>query len=165
MDYSLRVIKQTVIMSLIICVGILCYKRKLLNDEAGKKLSGFVLNVVAPCFMFMSYQIEFSPDRIKGLLTAFALSLAVHIVFQHYSVDSRFADDERKLFKKQYFITFQITCDNIRIFGSCVLSDRIQNARDTLKADRLHSFHEHTACHDNCRNDNCKNKLSRYCFG
>ncbi len=81
MDYSLRVIKQTVIMSLIICVGILCYKRKLLNDEAGKKLSGFVLNVVAPCFMFMSYQIEFSPDRIKGLLTAFALSLAVHIVF------------------------------------------------------------------------------------
>ena len=81
MDYTLRVIKQTVIMSLIICVGILCYKRKLLNDEAGRKLSGFVLNVVAPCFMFMSYQIEFSPDRIKGLLTAFALSLAVHIVF------------------------------------------------------------------------------------
>lgn len=81
MGYSVSVIKQVVIMSIIICVGILCYKRNMLNDEAGKKLSGFVLNVVAPCFMFMSYQIDFSSDRIKGLLIAFALSIAVHIVF------------------------------------------------------------------------------------
>lgn len=81
MDYSLRVIKQVVIMSVIICVGILCYKRKMLNDEAGKKLSGFVLNVVAPCFMFMSYQIDYSGDRLKGLFTAFVLSIAVHILF------------------------------------------------------------------------------------
>lgn len=81
MGYSVSVIKQVVIMFLITCVGVLSYKRDILSKEAGKKLSGFVLGVVSPCFIFMSYQTDYSADMLKGLAISFGLSIATHLLF------------------------------------------------------------------------------------
>ena len=81
MGYSISIIKQVIIMFLITCVGVLCYKRNILTKDVEKKLSSLVLRVVNPCFIFMSYQIDYSSDMLKGLLIAFALSIATHLIF------------------------------------------------------------------------------------
>ena len=81
MEYSISVVKQVIIMFLITCVGVLSYKRDILSKDAGKKLSGFVLGVVTPCFIFMSYQTDYSADMFHGMIIAFGLSIVTHLLF------------------------------------------------------------------------------------
>lgn len=81
MGYSIRVLMQVVIMLIITFVGVFSYKKDILTKEAGKKLSGFVLNIVVPCFIFMSYQTDYSYDMLIGMGMALILSVATHIIF------------------------------------------------------------------------------------
>ena len=80
MDYSILVLKQSVIMFLITCIGMICYKTNIITKQAQKFFSGFVLKVVIPCFIFMSFQTELSPELLKGMLFALLLSVLSHIL-------------------------------------------------------------------------------------
>jgi predicted permease len=80
MDYSILVLKQSVIMFLITCIGMICYKTNIITKQAQKFFSGFVLKVVIPCFIFMSFQTELSPELLKGMLYALLLSVLSHIL-------------------------------------------------------------------------------------
>ena len=80
MEYSILVLKQSVIMFLIACIGIICYKTKIITKDAQKFFSTFVLKVVIPCFAFISFQVELSAELISGMLAALLLSVVSHIL-------------------------------------------------------------------------------------
>lgn len=68
------IFRQTFIMLMLIMVGVLCSKTKMISKETNKQLSVFVLQVVNPAVIFMSYQTEYRSELVENLLLTFALS-------------------------------------------------------------------------------------------
>lgn len=77
---SLTILKQTIIMLILITFGIVCSKTKIISKESNKDLSKFVLQVVNPVMIFMSYQTDYKPELVKNLLLTFVLSLGAYAV-------------------------------------------------------------------------------------
>ena len=71
---------QIIVMFIILAVGILCYKIKLIDKKGTKQLSNIALNVVNPALIFMSYQKKYSSEMAKGLMWAFLLSVVAYVV-------------------------------------------------------------------------------------
>ncbi len=80
MELSLICVKQIAVMFLLVATGILCAKIKLIDKDTNNKLSGFVLEVVNPVLIFMSYQQEFDSNLIKGLGLALALGFISYVI-------------------------------------------------------------------------------------
>lgn len=74
------ILNQTVIMLILIMVGVLCAKLKLISSATNKELSQFVLQVVNPVVIFMSYQKDYEARLVKNLLLTFALSVLAFAV-------------------------------------------------------------------------------------
>ena len=62
------ILYKTVIMLILIGVGVICAKTKLISETSNKDLSKFVLQVVNPVVIFMSYQTEYRSELVKNLL-------------------------------------------------------------------------------------------------
>ena len=77
---SETIMKQTMIMLILIIAGVICAKTKIISRETNKDLSKFVLQVVNPVTIFMSYQKDYETRLVKNLLTAFALSVLAFAV-------------------------------------------------------------------------------------
>ncbi|MCI7767745.1 MAG: AEC family transporter [Oscillospiraceae bacterium] len=73
MELSLICVRQIAVMFLLVALGFLCGKIKLLDKETNSKLSGFVLEVVNPVLIFMSYQQDFNIDLLFGLALSVGL--------------------------------------------------------------------------------------------
>lgn len=69
------ILQQTVIMLLLMLVGIICNKTKIISPQSNRELSKFVLQVVNPIMIFMSYQTDLEAELVKNLLLTFALSV------------------------------------------------------------------------------------------
>ena len=76
MELSLICVQQIAVMFILVSLGILCGKIKLIDRETNSKLSNFVLEVVNPVLIFMSYQQEFD----TGLLLGLGLSLGLGFI-------------------------------------------------------------------------------------
>ena len=76
MELSIICLKQILIMFILVAVGFLCGKKGLIDKPTNSKLSGFVLDVVNPVLIFMSYQTAFSMELLKGLGLAALLGAA-----------------------------------------------------------------------------------------
>lgn len=74
------ILKQTFIMLLLMLVGVLCYKTKIISSASNKELSKFVLQVVNPVMIFMSYQTEIHADLVKNLFITFGLSVISFVI-------------------------------------------------------------------------------------
>ena len=74
MDLVFILFKQVLIMLMLVGVGALCYKIRLISKEGNKSLTNLVLYVVNPLLIFVSYQQDFSYKLLKGLGIAFVLS-------------------------------------------------------------------------------------------
>ena len=68
-------------MFLLLGAGYLLYKRKLIGDEATKQLSNIAVSVINPIVIFNSYQTDFNPTLLHGLLWAGLLAVVTHVVF------------------------------------------------------------------------------------
>lgn len=73
MELSLICVRQIAVMFILVALGFLCGKIKLIDKETNSKLSSFVLEVVNPVLIFMSYQQEFDTELLKGLGMALGL--------------------------------------------------------------------------------------------
>lgn len=80
MELALISLKQIITMFLILATGFFCFKKKLISAENNQALSGIVLNIVNPAVIFMSYQIEFTPERLTGLALAVLLSVVSFVI-------------------------------------------------------------------------------------
>lgn len=81
MELSLILLKQVGVMLLLICIGAVCFKSKLISLEGNKNLTNLVLYVVNPAVIIVSYHQTFTPHLFKGLAYALLLSAAGLLVF------------------------------------------------------------------------------------
>ncbi|MCD8187761.1 MAG: AEC family transporter [Ruminococcus sp.] len=77
---SATILKQTIIMLMLILVGVLCAKTKIISKETNKQLSSFVLQVVNPILILMSFQNDYRPELVRNLLITFGLSVLAFAV-------------------------------------------------------------------------------------
>ena len=71
---SLIVIKKIIEMFIILLVGTLIYKVKIIDDASTKHLSNVLLLLVSPLLIIQSYQIDFNKELLYGLLWALLAS-------------------------------------------------------------------------------------------
>lgn len=78
---SETILRQTIIMLMLILVGVLCSKTKIISKEANKGLSNFLMQIINPVVIFMSYQTDYRPELVKNLLLTFLLSGVAFAVY------------------------------------------------------------------------------------
>lgn len=71
---------QIFTMFLIILVAVACYRKQLITENGNRDLSNLLMYVINPCILFCSYQKEFDPRMLKGLLLALLLALLSHLM-------------------------------------------------------------------------------------
>lgn len=71
----LIIANQILKMLLLMLVGYLCYRLKLIDQAGNKTLANLLLMVVNPVLALMALQADYSPHLVTGLLTAFALAI------------------------------------------------------------------------------------------
>lgn len=74
------ILNQTIIMLMLMLVGFFCSKTKIISSSSNRELSKFVLQVVNPVLIFMSYQTELKAELVKNLLITFGLSVLVFAI-------------------------------------------------------------------------------------
>ena len=71
---------QVLELFILIAVGFLCGKTKMLNEKTVKSVTDIVLYIVCPCVIIENFIRPFDPAMLGGLLTAGAAALVIHIV-------------------------------------------------------------------------------------
>ncbi len=71
---------QVLELFILIAVGYLCGKTKMLNDKTVKSVTDIVLYIVCPCVIIENFIRPFDTGMLGGLLTAGAAALCIHIV-------------------------------------------------------------------------------------
>ena len=80
MTLATTAFNQIIIMFILIFVGVLSYKMKLIDNATNKRLADIVLLLVNPMLILMSYQQKFEATLLIGLLISFVLALATHLI-------------------------------------------------------------------------------------
>lgn len=80
MTISILLAKQIAQLFLMIFMGFLIVKAGLLKDEDSKVLSKIVLYLIIPCVILNAFQVDYTPETVRGLLVAFAASLLMQVV-------------------------------------------------------------------------------------
>lgn len=78
---SQAVLTQTIIMFVIVIIGALCYKFKLITDDGKKQLSSLVMYIVNPLLVFLAYQTDFRQDLLIGLMWTAIMAVITYVVF------------------------------------------------------------------------------------
>ncbi|MCC8066763.1 MAG: AEC family transporter [Clostridiales bacterium] len=73
------IILQIIKMLLILCIGILCWHIKLIDEHTNKGLANLLLMVVNPIVAVMALQADYSPDLVSGLLISYGLGIVTHL--------------------------------------------------------------------------------------
>ncbi len=76
-------------MFILLLMGVMSYKGGLIDEGSSKKLSNFLLMVVCPCLIIHSYQIEYRPELLRGLMLCLlfsAISLALDVVIAQAAI-------------------------------------------------------------------------------
>lgn len=70
---------QVLIMFILIFVGFVMSKNKLITETGAKQITNILLMVVTPCVLINAYQKDFEVEHAKGLLMASLLALLIHV--------------------------------------------------------------------------------------
>lgn len=73
------IFNQLIKMLCILILAFVCYRIRLLNQEGNRNLSSLLLMIVNPCLIITTYQTDYDPRLVRGLLLAFAAALVAHI--------------------------------------------------------------------------------------
>lgn len=80
MNLVVTVAVQVCIMFLLIVLGFIIKKCKLITKEGSKQLSDILLIIVTPCVVIKAYQVDFEIELASGLLTAFIAATVINVV-------------------------------------------------------------------------------------
>lgn len=68
-------------MLLMVLIGFVLVKAKLLKSEQSVVLSTLNLYVACPCLILSAFQLDYKPELLKGLIIAFVAAALVHVVY------------------------------------------------------------------------------------
>jgi len=122
MDLANITFGQILTMLIIMIFGFGCAKVKMIDEKMNKKLSNFLLMLVNPLVIFMSYQRDFERDLLNGLFIAiglatllFSISLAIaHLRFPDRKGLSRAVERYSAVYSNSGFIGIPLV---LGIFG------------------------------------------------
>lgn len=80
MTLAFTAFRQIFIMLILMMIGVLCSKTKLIDEQMNNKLSSFLLFLVTPVVIFKSFQREYEPALLNGLLLSLLLSFGVFLL-------------------------------------------------------------------------------------
>ena len=78
MELGSMVFVQVLIIVLLMLVGYVLVKAKVIDDRTSKQMTNALFLVVVPCVLIKAYQKEFSMELVKGLLLSTLLVVIVH---------------------------------------------------------------------------------------
>lgn len=67
-------------MAVLICIGFLCAKLKIVTSEVSKGMSELLITVVNPIVILLAYQIDFSREMLTGLIISLVLAAVSHLI-------------------------------------------------------------------------------------
>lgn len=79
-DNFITVGTQVLELFILIALGFLCGKTKMLNDKAVKAITDIVLYIVSPCVIVQNFIRPFDAAMLGGLLSSAVAALAIHAV-------------------------------------------------------------------------------------
>ncbi len=77
----INVLTQVTILFVLILIGVLLAKNKLLNDKSVSGMTDLVLVLVTPCVIVKSFFREFNKSDLRDLLISFLLGVIIHTAF------------------------------------------------------------------------------------
>lgn len=80
MAITILLIKKIISLFIILLIGVLVVRLKLLKSDDSKVLSVLMLYGIVPCTILNAFQVDYTPEVLKGLVVAMVLS-AVSIAF------------------------------------------------------------------------------------
>ena len=80
MQTSLIVLRQVLIILLLLSVGAVSFKTRLISESAANDMAGFALKVVTPCVVIRAFQIDFDPALLRNMLIAAVLAVLCHLL-------------------------------------------------------------------------------------
>ena len=92
MEISLLLMQQIAELFLMIFMGYVIVKAGLLKGEDSKVISKIVLYLIIPCVIINAFQVDYTSEKVQGLLLAFAASVMLQVVLLCHCVDSRPSD-------------------------------------------------------------------------
>lgn len=78
---SILLIKQIAQLFLMILMGYILVKSRILKSDDSKSVSVIVLYLVIPCTIINSFQVDYTPQTRNGLLLAVVAAIFIHIIF------------------------------------------------------------------------------------
>lgn len=80
MQISILLMKQILELFLMILMGYIIVKAGLLKDEDSKVISKIVLYLIIPCVIINAFQVDYTADKVKGLLLALVAAVLLQVV-------------------------------------------------------------------------------------
>ena len=81
MELSILLFFQMLSMMLMILMGYAIVKLGVVKSEQSSLLSAITLYIIVPCMVIDSFQIDYSPEKLNGLLLATGVAFIMHVVF------------------------------------------------------------------------------------
>ena len=79
LDYFLIVSQQVLILFILIAVGFVCGKIRLIDDAVAKKLTDIILMIAMPCVIVNAFQREYNPKMLINLLITAGCAFCIHL--------------------------------------------------------------------------------------
>ncbi len=111
----LTVFWQVVALFLLMAFGFAGERAKIINENGSKVLSNISLVFVTPCLIINSFNIEYNPEKLTGLLICLAASVAIHAL-SIIGVEL-WAKGKRNAAEKLRIIKFAIVFSNAGYMG------------------------------------------------
>ncbi|MBE5991643.1 MAG: AEC family transporter [Paenibacillaceae bacterium] len=80
MDLAYITATKIIEMFIILLIGAGAYKAGIADEETGSRLTRILLNIISPCVILLSYQIDFDKERLYGLAVTAILSFASFVI-------------------------------------------------------------------------------------
>lgn len=80
MEIASIVTNQVIIMFILIILGYILAKAKIITQKGSKELSNLLVMIVTPCVLIKSYSVDFNADLAFGLAKCLLFSVVIHIV-------------------------------------------------------------------------------------
>ncbi|MDF2888358.1 MAG: Auxin Efflux Carrier [Lacrimispora sp.] len=80
MDLAYITATKIIEMFIILLIGAGAYKARIADEETGSRLTRVLLNIISPCVILLSYQIDFDKERLYGLAVTVILSFASFLI-------------------------------------------------------------------------------------
>jgi len=73
--------QQVAIMLILIIVGSILFKTKVISEKGSKEIANILLNIVTPALLIKAYQVDFDVNVLIDIITGFGLSVLIHIIY------------------------------------------------------------------------------------